>query len=116
MDLFQILRNARAANQHAVHIPDGPGAPPARRRFRFSGLVQGVGFRYEARLLAVQLDLTGWARNLPDGTVAVEVEGGGDRVAAFLQAMGEVPRFDITDVEIEDLPLLRTETSFQVLY
>lgn len=116
MDLFQKLRNARAASQHVVPIPDGPGGPPVRRRFRFSGLVQGVGFRYEARLLAAQLELTGWARNLSDGSVAVEVEGGRDRVAAFLRAMGEVPRFDITDVEAEDLPLLGTETSFKILY
>lgn len=116
MDLFQKLRNAYAANQHAVRIPDGPGGPPVRRRFRFSGLVQGVGFRYEARLLAGQLELTGWVRNLPDGAVAVEAEGPRERVAEFLRAMGEVPRFDITDVEIEDLPLLGTETAFRVLY
>jgi len=35
------------------------------------GHVQGVGFRYFTWNLAKKLNITGWVRNLPDGTVEV---------------------------------------------
>jgi acylphosphatase len=39
------------------------------------GRVQGIGFRYSARREALRLDLRGWVRNLPDGSVEVWAEG-----------------------------------------
>ena len=39
------------------------------------GKVQGVGYRYFVRARALELDLSGYARNLPDGKVAVVAEG-----------------------------------------
>lgn len=39
------------------------------------GHVQGVGFRYFVLDQARQLGLTGWVRNLPEGTVEVLAEG-----------------------------------------
>ena len=44
-----------------------------------TGAVQGVGFRWWTRSRARELGLTGEARNLPDGRVAVVAEG--DRAA-----------------------------------
>ena len=35
----------------------------------YSGMVQGVGFRYQVRNIAEQFILTGWVKNLPDGRV-----------------------------------------------
>ena len=49
-----------------------------RRRWRFTGTVQGVGFRYYARAAALHLGLTGWVANNWDGSVTLEVDG--DRV------------------------------------
>ena len=46
-----------------------------RKHIIFYGRVQGVGFRYYAVNKANQLGLTGWVRNLPDGTVEMEVQG-----------------------------------------
>jgi acylphosphatase len=40
-----------------------------------TGTVQGVGFRWWTRARALELGLTGEARNLPDGRVAVVAEG-----------------------------------------
>ena len=40
-----------------------------------SGRVQGVGFRYFVQRTAQQLQLEGYARNLPDGTVEVAAQG-----------------------------------------
>ena len=39
------------------------------------GRVQGVNFRYYTLLQAQALQLTGWVRNRPDGTVEVTAEG-----------------------------------------
>ena len=102
--------------QPVVHIPEEAHAALVRRRFRFSGLVQGVGFRYEAQRIASQLDLVGWVRNQGDGSVVVELEGKANYIEAFLLAIEAIPRFDITEIQTEDLPLSRTETKFRVLY
>ncbi|MGD1278805.1 MAG: acylphosphatase [Tepidisphaeraceae bacterium] len=46
-----------------------------RRVCHFSGRVQGVGFRYTVRNLAVQYNVYGYVRNLPDGRVELLMEG-----------------------------------------
>ncbi len=50
-----------------------------------TGRVQGVGFRYNARQAAERLGLKGYARNLPDGSVAIEVEGSDTALRKFLE-------------------------------
>lgn len=59
-----------------------------RKHILFYGRVQGVGFRYYAVHKASQLGLTGWVRNLYDGSVEMEVEGQEpliDELILFLQ-------------------------------
>ena len=41
----------------------------------YSGRVQGVGFRYSTKALAMGFDVTGVVRNLPDGRVELVAEG-----------------------------------------
>jgi acylphosphatase len=45
------------------------------RRIVVSGRVQGVGFRWFVIEAARRLHLTGWARNLPNGSVEVVAQG-----------------------------------------
>lgn len=117
MNLFDWLKNTCAGGRPpVVHIPNDRHTPVIRRRYRFSGLVQGVGFRYEAKMLATHLSLAGWARNESDGTVVVEVEGESGRIDEFLRVMRAVPRFDITEIQAENLPVSGSETAFKVLY
>ena len=52
-----------------------------RRRLLISGLVQGVGFRWEYRRVAEAVGTVGWVRNLADGRVEVLLEGPADAVA-----------------------------------
>ena len=49
-----------------------------------TGRVQGVGFRYFVARAARGLGLTGYVRNLPDGTVEVAASGG----RAALETLG----------------------------
>ncbi|MDO4260829.1 MAG: acylphosphatase [Eubacteriales bacterium] len=51
-----------------------------RKHILFFGRVQGVGFRYHATYKARLLGLTGWVRNLPDGSVELEAQGDPERI------------------------------------
>lgn len=116
MGLFQRLKDIYMEKPPVVHIQDCRQSPPVRRYYRFSGRVQGVGFRYQASLIACQLGLVGWAQNKADGTVVIEIEGGAANIDEFLRAMQSVSRFRITDIQSKELPVLGTETSFKPLY
>lgn len=58
-----------------------------RRRIVFSGRVQGVGFRATARACAEGHAVTGWVRNEPDGTVAMEIQGECAEIEATLRTL-----------------------------
>jgi acylphosphatase len=51
------------------------------------GRVQGVGFRFWTRSRALELGLSGWARNLADGHVEVVAEGSRDACHALLAVL-----------------------------
>jgi acylphosphatase len=54
---------------------DDAGTDVVRLRLRITGRVQGVFFRASCRRVALSNGLAGSARNLPDGTVEVVLEG-----------------------------------------
>jgi acylphosphatase len=70
---------------------EGCPDPPARLTAFVRGQVQGVGFRWWVRGLAVELGLVGHAANLSDGRVEVVVEGPRRACACLLTALGEQP-------------------------
>jgi len=61
----------------------------SRRRLHilYSGQVQGVGFRYQARQVSAGYEVTGRVRNLPDGRVELVAEGEEAELNAFRQAV-----------------------------
>lgn len=117
MSLPQWLKTVLGQNQKIVVCrPDDSHSPLIRRSFRFSGLVQGVGFRYEAKITADELGLVGWAKNEDDGTVTIEAEGTEVCIDEFIRVMRSVPRFRITNIQSEELPVSGVEASFRVFY
>lgn len=81
-----------------VDEPDaGRDRAVIRRRAIVSGEVQGVGFRANARAEARRLGLGGFARNLEDGTVEVQVEGTDAAVATMLRWLRQGPRWASVD-------------------
>lgn len=55
----------------------------------YSGLVQGVGFRFQTERIAAAFDVTGYVRNMPDGRVEVVAEGRREEVERFVAALEE---------------------------
>ena len=66
---------------------------PRRLKAVVRGEVQGVGFRWAVQRHAGQLGLTGYAENLPDGTVRVEAEGDPDRLDQLEAFLHQGPRW-----------------------
>jgi len=55
------------------------------------GRVQGVGYRYYARENAEDLQVTGWVRNLPDGSVEFHGEGAPENLDEWLRRLKRGP-------------------------
>jgi acylphosphatase len=73
------------------------------RRFLVAGMVQGVGFRWYVARHARGLGLSGFARNLPDGSVEIVATGGDlaalDRLEELLRAGPAHARVDQVDAQ-----------------
>ncbi len=48
---------------------------------KVTGRVQGVGFRWFVRVSGRRLQLSGWVKNRPDGSVELAAAGSEDRLA-----------------------------------
>jgi len=57
----------------------------------YSGMVQGVGFRFTTERVASSLGLCGWVRNTLDGRVEVVCEGREEAVVEFLKRIKTGP-------------------------
>lgn len=72
-----------------------------------SGRVQGVGFRYFAQATAMEYGITGWVKNLNDGTVELQIEGDEERLESYKRALYDgnrfvgVERIDVKDATVE---------------
>lgn len=74
-----------------------------RRRVVVHGMVQGVFFRDTCRREARAAGVSGWARNLPDGTVEAVFEGPPDAVEQLVAWTRTGPRHARVDrIEVYD--------------
>ena len=78
------------------------------------GEVQGVGYRYTARLEADARGVSGWVRNRRDGTVEAEVEGAPAAVEDMLGWMRQGPPGSrVDEVTTTEIPPVG-DASFEV--
>ena len=88
-----------------------------KKRFRIYGHVQGVGFRYFTWQYALKIGVTGFVRNLADGTVEVIAVGSESQIDALDAWLQHGPRTAIVDnVFVEDYLGDKEFTAFQVLH
>ena len=59
----------------------------ARLHVFYEGRVQGVGFRWTVKRVAMGFDVTGWVKNLSDGRVELRAEGERGELEAFQSAI-----------------------------
>jgi acylphosphatase len=86
------------------------------RNILFSGLVQGVGFRYTAQRIATRCHLTGYVRNLDDGRVEMFAQGTPENIELCITDLGETFGAYIRDVKTTDASLSSTYTSFEITF
>lgn len=87
------------------------------KRVIFSGRVQGVGFRYTTKDLARGFDVCGWVKNLPEGTVELQVMGEEDEVEGFIKEIAEESNVahHIKSLTAEEIPLLEGMRGFSIV-
>ena len=79
------------------------------------GNVQGVGFRATAKLFADKLKLTGYARNLPDGTVELCAQGQKSQLEKFLAELKREFSRCIREVACDFHPVEKVYSDFRIL-
>jgi acylphosphatase len=84
---------------------------------RITGRVQGVWYRASAASEAKRLGLTGWIRNVPDGSVVALAQGRREDVSAFIEwCRSGPPSAEVKNVhtdwldKAEDLPTFSVRT------
>ena len=87
-----------------------------RKHFVVHGKVQGVGFRYTAKYLALSLGLTGWARNEYDGSVSTELQGLEEDIDKIVQALYNDRYIEIDDIRRREISVDEEERRFGVRY
>ena len=85
-----------------------------RQSVRFSGHVQGVGFRMNAVEQSRGLDVHGFVRNEPDGSVLMDVQGSRSDVQKLKERITTTMAGNIEDVVVEELPVNDVENGFRI--
>ena len=76
-----------------------------RRHIIFYGYVQGVGFRYTACYTARNYGISGWVRNLYDGSVEMEAEGRPKEIDTLVDLLKNLRWGSVDRIESEDIPV-----------
>lgn len=86
------------------------------RHIVFSGNVQGVGFRFSAYRIAGRRQLTGWVRNLPDGTVEMLAQGPAEEIDACIRDIEESFSGYVRETRVEDREVEPRYRDFRITF
>ena len=82
-----------------------------------TGRVQGVGFRMFVQQNAMELGITGWVKNMSDGTVTMELQGPQaaiDRLEAIIREGNYFIKVQSFGLEVRDVVAM--EQRFEIHY
>ena len=82
-----------------------------------TGTVQGVGFRMFVQKNAMELGITGWVKNMSDGTVTMELQGPQaaiDRLEAIIREGNYFIKVQSFGLEVRDVVAM--EQRFEIHY
>lgn len=78
---------------------------------KIKGKVQGVNYRFNAQAQAHKHNLTGFVKNMTDGSVYCEVEGSEENINKFIEWCYIGSRFaEVSEVNSEESELLGYQT------
>jgi acylphosphatase len=86
------------------------------RHITFIGRVQGVGFRFTARRAANRRQLTGYVRNMPNGSVEMLAQGRPEEVDDCIQDIQEYFYDYIRETSIREISPDLKYADFQITF
>jgi acylphosphatase len=86
------------------------------KRIIFTGHVQGVGFRFTAHRMAVRHHLTGFVRNLSDGSVEMLAQGSADDIDECIRDIRDSLAGYVRETTIADVPPDPMCTDFKITF
>ena len=88
-----------------------------RKAGRAHGRVQGVGFRFFVQTEAKKRGITGWVKNMDDGTVTMEIQGTPEQLQSLVDRLNKGNGFaKVNQLDLEDIDVVRNELKFGILY
>ncbi len=82
-----------------------------------SGLVQGVSYRAYIQDSATELEITGWIKNMPDGSVEILAQGLPDVLKEFVEYVHEGSlKAKVESVSIDWQTAKRLYDDFSIIY
>lgn len=82
----------------------------------FKGRVQGVGFRFQVKMLADSLNITGTVKNLYDGSVETYVQADKINLLKFFEGLENINFARIDRKLIEEVDIKPNESDFEIIY
>ncbi|WHY77235.1 acylphosphatase [Neobacillus sp. WH10] len=116
MSVFKKLRDEyviRHANR--IEFPKFVSSTILRKKVTFSGRVQKVGFRLEIYCIAQRMKLTGWVKNLEDGSVEAEIQGEESKIYFLVNCMQSLKRASVKKVTMIDVPISEDDEIFTIV-
>lgn len=86
-----------------------------RYRILFKGRVQGVGFRFTAKMIADRLNLTGSVKNLYNYDVESYVQGEVENIKRFIYELENQRFIRIESIDKTEVDIIEDENSFDII-
>lgn len=83
-----------------------------RRALRFTGWVQGVGFRWRAINAATAVGATGWVHNDYDGAVSMEIQGTEEQINQVILTIERGTYVKVENMQAKTIPVVDGERAF----
>jgi len=105
-----------AADHEPLSSENGTTSETRRVTVNYTGRVQGVGFRYLSSRIAKRLELTGFVRNQPDGSVRFVAEGSVEQIERCLDLIAAEMKPFIRNAQVVYSPATGEFKSFSVRF